>query len=81
MPTEAPEARQAQSQVVFLLTFFDELQRRVPASGKLAFQGFGMKSGLVMWPRGILPFPSQDVRRDMYALKSCCNGSPKLTVG
>jgi Tol biopolymer transport system component/tRNA A-37 threonylcarbamoyl transferase component Bud32 len=31
MPVEAPEAQQAQNHVVFLLNFFDELRRKVPA--------------------------------------------------
>jgi hypothetical protein len=31
---EAPEAQKAQSHVIFLLNFFDELRRRVPAGSK-----------------------------------------------
>jgi len=31
MPAETPEGQQAQSHVVFLMNFADELQRRVPA--------------------------------------------------
>ena len=29
---QAPEAQQAQNDVVFLMNFFDELRRKVPAS-------------------------------------------------
>jgi hypothetical protein len=31
IPIERPEAQQAQTHVVFLMNFFDELRRRVPA--------------------------------------------------
>jgi hypothetical protein len=31
MPVETPEAPQAQSHVIFLMNFADELQRKVPA--------------------------------------------------
>jgi hypothetical protein len=30
MPVEGPEARQAQSHVIFLENFFDELRRKAP---------------------------------------------------
>jgi len=34
MPAEGPDAQKAQHHVIFLLTFFDELRRRVPSAGK-----------------------------------------------
>ena len=34
MPVETPESQQAQSHVIFLMNFFDELRRKVPLSGK-----------------------------------------------
>ena len=34
MPVETPEAQQAQSHLIFLENFFDELRRKVPLSGK-----------------------------------------------
>ena len=34
MPVERPEDQKAQNHVIFLLNFFDELRRRVPAGGK-----------------------------------------------
>lgn len=34
MPAETAEAQQAQSHVIFLLNFFDELRRKVPLTGK-----------------------------------------------
>jgi hypothetical protein len=34
MPVEAPGAEQAQSHVIFLENFFDELRRKVPLNGK-----------------------------------------------
>ena len=30
MPVETPDGQQAQSHVIFLMNFFDELQRKVP---------------------------------------------------
>ena len=33
-PVEAPEAQEAQSHVIFLENFFDELRRKVPLKGK-----------------------------------------------
>ena len=34
VPAEGPEEQKAQNHVIFLLNFFDELRRRVPAGGK-----------------------------------------------
>jgi serine/threonine-protein kinase len=34
MPVEGLEEQKAQNHVIFLLNFFDELRRRVPAGGK-----------------------------------------------
>ena len=34
MPVETPESQQAQSHVIFLLNFFDELRRKAPLGGK-----------------------------------------------
>lgn len=34
MPVDTPEARQAQSHVIFLMNFLDEMRRKVPLSGK-----------------------------------------------
>ena len=34
MPVETPEGQQAQSHVVLLMNFFDELRRKVGVSGK-----------------------------------------------
>jgi serine/threonine-protein kinase len=34
MPAETPEGQKAQSHVIFLLNFFDELRRRVATGGK-----------------------------------------------
>jgi len=32
MPADAPEAQQARNHVIFLMNFFDELQRKVPVA-------------------------------------------------
>ena len=34
MPVETPENQQAESHVIFLMNFFDELRRKVPLNGK-----------------------------------------------